>query len=403
MKLLHTSDWHVGKVLKGLDRTDEHRLVLSEIVSIAQTQQVDVVLVVGDLFETSLPTPEAQKLVWQTLMALKATGAEVIVIAGNHDSPSLFEAMTSVFGALDIAMVGRVRRPTEGGIIRFNAKSTGEPVEVALLPFVSQRGIVTSLHLLGEDMAAAQLNQTYASRVNKLITALTNELSPSAVRIFAAHAHVNGGKLGGGERQAQSIFDYGIEPSAFPNTMHYVALGHLHRRQLVPGPCPIHYCGSPIQVDFGEQADNKTVLIVEASPTTPARITEIALTSPRTLRIVQGTEAELEQLTGTFGEALLRIRVVDTKNSVGLADRVRAWHPNALEVRIDPTVETATISPGSRPDTKTPAELFSQFLLHINVDDERLDGLFNELHDEVTSAHHDFLLSEASSAAGGAS
>ncbi len=99
---------------------------------------------------------------------------------------------------------------------------------------------------MGEDMAAAQLNQTYAKRIHRIIGALTAQFSSEAVRIIAGHAFVHGGKLGGGERDAHTIFDYGIEASAFPSSTHYVALGHLHRGQRITGPCPIQYSGSPI-------------------------------------------------------------------------------------------------------------------------------------------------------------
>ncbi len=389
MKFLHTSDWHVGKVLKGHDRMEEHRHVLAEILHIATDHEVDAVLVVGDLFESALPTPEAQKLVWETLIALRHTGAEVIVVAGNHDNSGLFEAMANVFAALGITMVGRPRRPDAGGVVRFNARSTGEPVEVALLPFISQRAIVTSLHLMGEDMAAAQLSQTYSARVHKLLGALTNTLSDDAVRVIMGHAHVHGGKLGGGERQAQTIFEYGINAAAFPSTTHYVALGHLHRQQRIPGPCPIHYCGSPVQVDFGEEADSKQVLLVEASPLTPAKVTPIKLSTPVVLRTVEGTEAELRSQQGAYGEALLRIRVKDTKNSAGLADRVREWFPNALEVRIDPLAAsdaaTATAQ-GDEPhvDARSPIDLFAAFLDTQQVEDPRITALFAELLDDAT-------------------
>lgn len=386
MRFLHTSDWHVGKVLKGHDRLEEHRVVLGEIVQLAAANEVDAVLVVGDLFETALPSPDAQRLVWETLMALRQTGAEVIVVSGNHDNPNLFEAMSNVFSALNISMIGRIRRPNEGGIIRFKARSTGEPVEVAALPFVSQRGIVTSLHLMGEDMAAAQLTQTYATRIHKVIGALSSEFSSDAVRIFAAHAHVHGGKLGGGERDSQTIFEYGVQPSAFASTTHYVALGHLHRQQRIAGPCPIYYCGSPVQVDFGEEADSKQIMLVEATPGTPAKVTPLRLVSPRLLQTVEGTEAELEAAEGFYGDALLRIRVRDTKNSAGLADRVRGWHPNALEVRIDTEPGVEEHRPALSRDERSPIALFAEFLDQQSTADDRLTSLFAELLDEATAS-----------------
>ena len=89
MKILHTSDWHVGKVLKGRDRHDEHVSALGSLVRIARDDDVDLVLVAGDLFETAAPTPRSQGLVMRTLLALREEGRQVVVIAGNHDNQSL--------------------------------------------------------------------------------------------------------------------------------------------------------------------------------------------------------------------------------------------------------------------------------------------------------------------------
>src|SRR5215211_3765777 len=105
MKLLHTADWHLGKVLKGLARIDEQAAVLAELVAVAEREAVDLVIVAGDLFEAAAPSPEAQRLAWSTLLALRATHAEVVVIAGNHDSPAAFEAVRPVFAAAGITVV----------------------------------------------------------------------------------------------------------------------------------------------------------------------------------------------------------------------------------------------------------------------------------------------------------
>ncbi len=106
MKILHTSDWHVGKLLRGMSRLDEHRAVLGEIVEIARAERVDVVLVSGDLFESAAPSPDAQRVVWEALLALRATGAEVIAIGGNHDNQFAFDAWAPVFRAAGITVLG---------------------------------------------------------------------------------------------------------------------------------------------------------------------------------------------------------------------------------------------------------------------------------------------------------
>ena len=121
LRFLHTSDWHVGKTLKGHDRLPEQRAVLAEIVRIARDRQVDAVLVAGDLYETATPGAEAQQLVVGTLLALRDTGAQVIAIAGNHDHAPTLDAYRPLAGAAGITLVGRVRRPADGGVIAFDA------------------------------------------------------------------------------------------------------------------------------------------------------------------------------------------------------------------------------------------------------------------------------------------
>ena len=236
MKLLHTADWHVGKVLKGVERLGELREALAEIVALAEREAVDAVLVAGDVFESAAPGAEAQGLAWATLLALRATGAEVVVVAGNHDPAEWFDAWAPVFAGAGITMLGRPRRPDEGGVVELVARSTGEVLRVALLPFVSQRGVVRAGELL--ELDAAQMAGAYAERIAAVVAALTAGFTVEAVNVVVAHATVRGGVLGGGERDAQTIFEYSVPATVFPPSVSYVALGHLHRlrvTRLVPG------------------------------------------------------------------------------------------------------------------------------------------------------------------------
>src|SRR6185312_13393479 len=136
VKFLHTADWHTGKTLKGRDRLEEQRAVLGEIVQIAEEQQVDAVLIAGDVYDTVAPSAPAQHLVVQTLLRLRQTGAEVIAIAGNHDHGPTFEAYRPLMGVAGITGAGGVRSPDKGGVIRFRARTNGEDVQLALLPFL---------------------------------------------------------------------------------------------------------------------------------------------------------------------------------------------------------------------------------------------------------------------------
>ncbi len=294
MRFLHTADWHVGKTLKGRSRLDEQERVLREIVRIAREHEVDAVLVAGDLYDSAAPTAEAQKLVNRTLLGLARDGAEVVAIAGNHDHAATFDAYRGFARAAGVTLVGSVRTAAEGGVVTFTAGSTGERVTVAALPFLSTRWAVRAAELL--TGTPADHTAAYDQQLRDVLRSLTGGFRDDAVNLVLAHATVLNGRLGGGERLAQSIFEYAVPASVFPVDAHYVALGHLHRRQAMPAPCPVHYSGAPLAVDFGEQENTPVVCLVEAAPGVPASVTDIPVTGGRRLRTVHGTVAELSVL-----------------------------------------------------------------------------------------------------------
>ncbi|TNY35088.1 metallophosphoesterase family protein [Thermomonospora catenispora] len=387
MRFLHTSDWHVGKALKGRGRLDEQRAVLDEIVRAARDHRVDAVLVAGDLYESAAPSAQAQRLVVQTLLALRDTGAEVIAIAGNHDHAAVFDAYRPLMASAGITLAGGVRTAAEGGVVEFTARSTGEPVVVAMLPFLPHHRAVRAAQLIGGT--PQQATADYGRLVGDLLAALAEGFRADAVNLVTAHLMTAGGRLGGGERPAQSIVDYWVPVDVFPPTANYVALGHLHRRQAVPAPCPVHYCGSPMALDFGEEDDPAMVLLVEAEPGAPADVVaEVPLTAGRRLRTVHGTVEELARRADSFGDDHLRV-VLNEPARAGLRQEVQRLLPNALEVRIAPEF-AAPANPGRRRAPagdahRSPAELFHEYCLARGVADPHVEALFAGLLDRVTA------------------
>jgi DNA repair protein SbcD/Mre11 len=386
VKFLHTADWHTGKTLKGRDRLEEQRAVLGEIVQIAEEQQVDAVLIAGDVYDSVAPSAPAQHLVVQTLLRLRRTGAEVIAIAGNHDHGPTFEAYRPLMGVAGITVAGGVRSPGKGGVIRFKARTNGEDVQLALLPFLTPRYAVRAAELVTQT--PAENVRAYDDQIRRLVDALTEGFAGDTVNLAMSHLTCIGGVFGGGERAAQSIFEYSVPASIFPVSAHYVALGHLHRRQTLPAHCPVHYSGSPIAVDFGEQDNTSTVCLVEATPSTPARVTDIPVTAGRRLRTVRGTVAELEAQADTFGEDYLRVWVREPARA-GLREAVAGVLPNALEVRIDPEfaapVREGRAATADSGVARTPGQLFADYCASVAVVDAKVAALFSELHEEVTA------------------
>lgn len=380
MKILHTSDWHVGKVLKGQSRTDEHIAVLAELVEIAGTERPDLVLVAGDLFDTAAPTPEAMRIVTRALSALRRSGAEVVAIGGNHDNGAALDALRPWAGAAGITLRGTVRAADEH--VLTGTTSGGEAWRLVALPFLSQRYAVRATEMF--ELTAAEAAQTYADHVARLIAVLCAGFSAGTVNLVTAHLTVVGAKTGGGERDAHTIESYAVPATVFPTGAHYVALGHLHRRQQVLGPCPVHYCGSPLAVDFGEEENVPSVSIVEVTADTPAKVREVPISAATPLRTVRGGLAELSTID--TGEAWLRVYVREQPRA-GLREEVQALLPRALEVRIDPELlergEAAT-RPAQR-SGRSPRDLFADYLASRGHADDGVRALFDRLYDEVSA------------------
>ena len=375
MKILHTADWHVGKTIQGHSRTTEHEAVLAELAGVARREKVDLVLVAGDLFDTSAPTPEAERIVYRGLLSLSEV-APVVAIPGNHDSDRRLSALAPLFDLARVTIrAGVSRDPLE------IETAAGEKARIACLPWLSQRYIVKAAHLMDED--AAESRARYEERMALIVDKLAESFEPDAVNIVMAHLALVGAGFGGGERTAQTIFDYWVNSTLVPSAAHYVALGHLHKTQSVIGPCPIHYPGSPLQLDFGETDMNRCALLVEAAPGTPATTEPLTLTSGRRLRTLIGKLEDLQPLAGTTGEDYLRI-IVREKARVGLGEEVRQLFPNAVKV----IVEHETTGGDARKQQLdrtglTPHELFVAYLNEKDVDDEGLVALFDELYEEA--------------------
>jgi DNA repair protein SbcD/Mre11 len=385
MKILHTSDWHVGKVLKGRDRHDEHVAVLGSIVRIARNEDVDVVLVAGDLFETSAPNSRSQGLVMRTLLALREDERQVVVIAGNHDNQGLLDSVyRPVLGQLGPHVLGVPKRPDSGGTISLRTRG-GEQAKVAALPFLSHRFAVRAAEIVMHEFAEHTLD--YAQRVSSIVEALTGGFTDDQVNLVMAHATLLGGRRGGGEREVQTSLDYELSASMFPAAAHYVALGHLHRQQEIPGPCPIFYSGSPLPIDFGEEANEPVALIVEARPGVRADPRPVPIDGARQLKTLRGSLDQVIEEGEQAGDAYLRV-VLAEPSRAGLGDLVRDKLPNALEVSLD---DAHRPRPGGRTDGdrasragRSPVELFSAYLAEENVADPRVLSLFSQLLDEVT-------------------
>lgn len=332
MKILHTADWHAGRVLHGQARTPEVREVLLEIAELARTEAVDLVLVAGDLYDSKHPGPDAEAAVYEFFGTLAQARIPSVVIAGNHDSPVRLDAAGGLLGLAGVRVLGEAKVAQQGGA--FELVAGGERARVAALPFVSERRIVKVTELLGGDPGGWR--ERYRERMRKLIQNLTAEFRGDAVNLLLLHGTMNGATLANSEYVFHCTEDYSLGADIFPEACSYVALGHIHKPQGVSG-LPEEagrYAGSPLQLDFGEQGDKKYVYVVEAKAGAPTKLLKAhALSAGRRLKAVRCTRQELDRrLSELEFDGWLKLSVSLERPEPGLKDRLKRDYPNLLVV-----------------------------------------------------------------------
>ncbi|MGI8822702.1 MAG: metallophosphoesterase family protein [Acidimicrobiia bacterium] len=342
MRVLHTSDWHVGKRIGRYDRSDDHRAVIDEVVRIADDEDVDLVLHSGDLFDRPRPPDEALEIGLDGLVRLSAGGERpVVVIAGNHDSPGFFEVLAPFLRRSGIHLVGEIRRPQEGGVLDI-ATRAGRAV-VSCFPFLREGRAFHAWEPVDEHY------KRYADRLRSISEAYSTYASSiagtDAVTFLVAHFLVGGAKVHGhgaprGERELHMGEAYAATADAIPPGPQYVALGHIHAPQRVPGArVPAEYAGSLLELDFGEAGEQKRVVVVDVVPGLPAKVRSVPLTAGRRLVRARGEWGAL-LVRPDLREAYLDLTVETAGPDPGLAGRALAEFDHMVKIRADyPRVE----------------------------------------------------------------
>ena len=333
MKILHTSDWHIGKRLGRHDRMGEFAEVLAEVEAIADDRAVDLVLVSGDIWDRPMPPIDALHLGLQTLLRL-AERRPVVAVAGNHDSAGSVRGPRSPAPAAR-GVPDRRRETTRPG--RAPGSRCPRRARCGGWVPVPARGPRGRLHGRSRRVVPA-----YAQRVTAITRtyneALVAQARGDAVPILMAHFMVGGVAIDRGaprgERELHMGDAYAATAQAIPAGPQYVAMGHIHAPQAVPGaPVPAHYAGSLLALDFGEAGEQKRVVIVDAEPGQLATIESIPLTKGRPLiRITDDWDA-IEARAQELAEAFLDLTVRTSGTDMTLADRAGEAFPYLVKVR----------------------------------------------------------------------
>jgi len=283
MRILHTSDWHLGASLGSFSRIDEQREFLTELADICRREQVDLILLAGDVFDNSNPSAAAYGLYCAVLKEL--AGIPVIITAGNHDNPERLAALAPL--AEEVGHV-TVALPAAECI---EITVSGEAAVIAALPFVSEKRL-NELVFDNEDESGMAKN--YSDKIAGLYVDMSAKFRKDAVSIVIGHFHLERGEASGSERDITLGGIYAVSRNSIPDA-DYVALGHLHRPQEVSANGgKAYYSGSPLYYSLSERAYQKSVVIVEAKAGEAAQVRRVPLKSPRPIELWEAdTTAEM--------------------------------------------------------------------------------------------------------------
>ena len=387
MKFLHTSDWHVGRTIRNRSRMDEHRAVFADIVDIAKREQVDAVLVTGDIFHEKRPPLAAEELVARTLAQLAGENIVSVVIPGNHDDAARLRTLKPLGDLLQAYMVTDLSADPSELIVAVPQRTGGERALVSCLPYLHPHQVLTAAE--GADRSESERLSAYQSMVQSYLEELEKEtlrMDRNAVSIVLAHAHISGTEFGGGEWRS-SVFP--VDPGILPGRVHYVALGHMHQPQPVPGTrAQARYAGSILQMDFGERGQQKSVCLIEAHPGKPAEVSLIELTTGKALLRRTGTAQEILSQADEFTNAWVEVVLKPEGQTSELIEHIRAL-PGVVSLRFeDAQASEAENGPVQNPSERPAAELFSDYYKSRRSaePEPQLVALFERLYREVSTA-----------------
>ncbi len=303
MRFLHTSDWHLGQKLLFKDREPEHQLALDWLRETILRYEVDALVVAGDIFDIGNPPNYARRLYYRFLTSLLGTCCkQVIITGGNHDSPAMLEAPRELLQALNVYVVGAAPESLEDELLVLRTDDGHLQAIVAAVPFLRDR-----------DLRFAVAGETGADRVQRIregikrhyqqIAELAEAFREKDIPVLATgHLYASGAQASDKQDNIYIGDKENLDLADLSDIFGYVALGHIHRPQLVGNTERVQYSGSLIPLSFSETKDEKGVLLVDFTGSRLQEVTFVAAPTFRRLKTIEGTIEEVKQRLRKFDE-----------------------------------------------------------------------------------------------------
>ena len=387
MRILHTADWHIGQQFYEQERIDEHRQFLDWLLETIKCEKVELLIVSGDIFDTSLPSGTAVKLYYEFLHRFsEETEAYAVITAGNHDSPRHLAAPKDLLKRLRIYVVGRTAN-AEDCVFKFPSLDNPR-VAVAAVPYLSAN------ELARISFETEVKKAGYREQLKKFYQQCVDAMPAELPKILMGHLFVRGGEEIGSERHIQIGGATAIHVTDFPKGVDYVALGHLHQPQEISGASyPVRYSGSPLPLRFNEATYRKKVCLLEVSGdgNSPS-VEEIKIPVFRKLCTVKGDlntvlkRAREEDWEGKFIRVELTFDTHEVATRYMIQDEFQQRGGHVLDVlRVKRESNGNGSKNGDLPSLEEPLAIFKQFYMEkfSTEPDDRLIQTFVELWESV--------------------
>lgn len=284
MRFIHTSDWHLGKSLEGHSRLDEQEKFCKDFIDLVNENDIDMVIIAGDIYDTSNPPAQAEKLFYKTVSELSQNGKRcVLIIAGNHDNPERLSAASPLAHEQGIIILGMPNSYTEPykyngfeivfseeGVVELKIKD--ESVVISTLPYPSEKRLNEVLVKSTDDK---DKQQTYTEKIGEIFKLTTKKFKEDTINIAVSHLFVLGGETTDSERPIELGGSLIVNTKDLPQNAQYIALGHLHKPQKVSERLNAYYSGSPLQYSKDERSYSKGANIVDIKAGEKPKINQI--------------------------------------------------------------------------------------------------------------------------------
>ncbi|WP_418909004.1 exonuclease SbcCD subunit D [Glutamicibacter endophyticus] len=361
MRLLHTSDWHLGRTFHGASLLNEQRQVLQAIVDLVREHRVDAVLVAGDIYDRALPHVDAVRLFNWALGQLRATGARIVLSSGNHDSAARLGFAAELLDAADVHVVTDLQRMVQPVVL----SDSDHQVAIYGVPYLEPRMVMEELEV--EEPSHQAVVTAALERVQSAHNNLCAEAAGPVHSVVLAHLFAAGG-VGCDSERALSTGNLDVVAADLFAGFDYAALGHLHGKQRLQEH--VRYSGSPLAYSFSEARHRKSVLLVETDASGVAGVEELELPVPRALAVLRG---QLEELLADpdlawAEQAWCQVTLTDAQRPAEAMTRLRERFPDTLVLAFAPEGEETEAQPSYAQRlarAKSTAEVCADFVEHV--------------------------------------